>query len=52
MTWPRRLLDLRPTFLIIMPLVGLFEKPKPLPNSISEAILAKSGGSATPAGAG
>ena len=38
-------------FLIIMPLVGLFEKPKPLPNSISEAILAKSGGSATPAGA-
>ncbi len=37
-------------FLVIMPLVGLFEKPKPLPNSISEAILAK-GGSATPAGA-
>jgi ubiquinol-cytochrome c reductase cytochrome b/c1 subunit len=31
-------------FLIILPLLGLIEKPLPLPNSISEAVLAKSGG--------
>jgi ubiquinol-cytochrome c reductase cytochrome b/c1 subunit len=37
-------------FLLILPLLGLFETPKPLPNSISEAVLAKSG-SGTPAGA-
>jgi quinol-cytochrome oxidoreductase complex cytochrome b subunit len=28
-------------FLIILPLLGLLETPKPLPNSISEAVLAK-----------
>ena len=28
-------------FLIVLPLLGLFEKTKPLPNSISESILAK-----------
>jgi quinol-cytochrome oxidoreductase complex cytochrome b subunit len=28
-------------FLIVMPLLGLLEKPKPLPASISEAVLAK-----------
>ncbi|MEM6666494.1 MAG: cytochrome b/b6, partial [Pseudomonadota bacterium] len=28
-------------FLIILPLLGLFEKPKPLPASISESVLAK-----------
>ncbi len=26
-------------FLIILPLLGLFEKTKPLPNSISESVL-------------
>jgi ubiquinol-cytochrome c reductase cytochrome b/c1 subunit len=30
-------------FLIILPLLGLLETPKPLPNSISEAVLAKNG---------
>ena len=30
-------------FLIILPVLGLIETPKPLPNSISEAVLAKSG---------
>ncbi|MFT0890795.1 cytochrome b [Pseudochelatococcus sp. G4_1912] len=28
-------------FLIILPLLGLLEKPKPVPNSISEAVLSK-----------
>lgn len=32
-------------FLVILPVLGLIEKPKPLPNSISEAVLAKKGGS-------
>jgi quinol-cytochrome oxidoreductase complex cytochrome b subunit len=26
-------------FLIVMPLLGIFEKTKPLPNSISESVL-------------
>jgi hypothetical protein len=26
-------------FLIILPLLGIFEKPKPLPNSIAESVL-------------
>jgi ubiquinol-cytochrome c reductase cytochrome b/c1 subunit len=30
-------------FFIILPLLGLIERPKPLPNSISEAVLAKAG---------
>ena len=34
-------------FLIIMPLLGLFESPKPRPPSIAEAVL---GGSAQPVG--
>ncbi|MEM1285981.1 MAG: cytochrome b/b6 [Pseudomonadota bacterium] len=43
-------------FLIILPLLGLFETPKPLPNSITEAVLKKSGqdvasGGGQPAGA-
>ncbi len=38
-------------FLIILPLLGFLEKPKPLPASISEAVLAKSGGSGQPVGA-
>jgi ubiquinol-cytochrome c reductase cytochrome b subunit len=33
-------------FLIIIPLVSRFEKNKPLPRSISEAVLAKYGNSA------
>ncbi|ADZ69602.1 cytochrome b [Polymorphum gilvum] len=37
-------------FLIILPLLGFLEKPLPLPASISEAVLAKSG-SGKPAGA-
>ena len=28
-------------FLIVLPVVGLLEKPKPLPASITEAVLAK-----------
>jgi len=42
-------------FLIILPLVSRFEKTLPLPNSISEAVLAKFGGATPPssgAGAG
>jgi ubiquinol-cytochrome c reductase cytochrome b/c1 subunit len=31
-------------FIIVLPLLGLIEKPKPLPNSISESVLGKSGG--------
>ncbi|MGC4024990.1 MAG: cytochrome b N-terminal domain-containing protein [Mesorhizobium sp.] len=39
-------------FLVIMPLLGLFETPKQLPNSITEAVLAKNKGAhAHPAGA-
>ena len=30
-------------FLIILPLLGWFEKPKPLPNSIAEAVLGRQG---------
>jgi len=30
-------------FLVIMPLLGLFETPKRIPNSITEAVLEKSG---------
>src|SRR5215471_6415088 len=30
-------------FLVILPLLGLFETPRPLPNSISEAVLKKRG---------
>jgi ubiquinol-cytochrome c reductase cytochrome b/c1 subunit len=42
-------------FFIILPLLGLFEKTKPLPNSISEAVLGKglpAGASAPPPAAG
>ncbi|HEV7251580.1 MAG TPA: cytochrome b N-terminal domain-containing protein [Mesorhizobium sp.] len=43
-------------FLVVMPLLGLFETPKPLPNSITEAVLEQNrgrghGGSAVPVGA-
>ncbi|MFN3169978.1 MAG: cytochrome b [Hyphomicrobiales bacterium] len=43
-------------FIIILPLLGLFETPKPLPASITEAVLKKNGksvasGSGQPAGA-
>ncbi|KAA0971768.1 cytochrome b [Aureimonas fodinaquatilis] len=38
-------------FLIVLPVLGLIEKPKKLPNSISEAVLAKHGATSTPAGA-
>ena len=31
-------------FLVVLPLLGLFERPKPLPNSISEAVLKKQEG--------
>jgi ubiquinol-cytochrome c reductase cytochrome b subunit len=30
-------------FLIILPVLGLIETPKPLPTSINEAVLAKNG---------
>jgi ubiquinol-cytochrome c reductase cytochrome b subunit len=36
-------------FLIILPIIGLIERPKPLPSSISEAVLAKSGEAAVEA---
>jgi ubiquinol-cytochrome c reductase cytochrome b subunit len=36
-------------FLILLPLVGLLETPKPLPSSISDAVLAKNGGKQTAA---
>jgi ubiquinol-cytochrome c reductase cytochrome b subunit len=32
-------------FLIIVPIISRLERPKPLPNSITEAVLAKHGGS-------
>jgi ubiquinol-cytochrome c reductase cytochrome b subunit len=40
-------------FLAVMPLLGLFETPKRLPNSITESVLGRQAGSATayPAGA-
>ncbi|RFC62462.1 cytochrome b [Fulvimarina endophytica] len=41
-------------FLIVLPVLGLIETPRKLPNSITEAVLAKhakSGGSVTPEGA-
>src|SRR5260370_726672 len=38
-------------FLIILPLLGLIEKPKPVPASISEAILRKAPGAAVASGA-
>ena len=31
-------------FLIILPIVSASERPRPLPNSITEAVLAKHGG--------
>jgi quinol-cytochrome oxidoreductase complex cytochrome b subunit len=36
-------------FLIILPLLGFFEKPLPLPASITEAVLGKNGASVVPA---
>jgi ubiquinol-cytochrome c reductase cytochrome b/c1 subunit len=38
-------------FLVVLPLLGLIEKPLPLPHSISEAVLAKAGGRAPAAAA-
>ncbi len=38
-------------FLVILPLLGLFETPRPLPNSISESVLGPRGSSGMPAGA-
>ena len=38
-------------FLIIMPILGLIETPRRLPNSITEAVLEKNGGRAAPHGA-
>jgi ubiquinol-cytochrome c reductase cytochrome b subunit len=38
-------------FLVILPLLGLLEKPRPMPSSISEAVLAKRSGGAGAAGA-
>jgi len=36
-------------FLIFLPLLGLFETPKPLPSSISDDVLSKSAAKSTPA---
>jgi ubiquinol-cytochrome c reductase cytochrome b subunit len=36
-------------FLIILPVLGMIERPKPLPASITEAVLARSGGAAAEA---
>jgi ubiquinol-cytochrome c reductase cytochrome b subunit len=39
-------------FMVIMPLLGLFETPRPLPESIAQSVLGKrGGGAAAPAGA-
>ena len=38
-------------FLVILPLLGLFETPKPLPSSILETVLGKKGGAGLPVGA-
>ncbi|HEY0569997.1 MAG TPA: cytochrome b, partial [Enterovirga sp.] len=38
-------------FIVILPLLGLIEKPLPLPNSIAEAVLAKKGRAPVPAAA-
>ena len=39
-------------FLVLMPLLGFFERPLPLPNSILEAVIGgQKGGSRLPAGA-
>jgi quinol-cytochrome oxidoreductase complex cytochrome b subunit len=35
-------------FLVVLPLLGLIETPRPVPNSISEAVLAKPRGRGTP----
>jgi ubiquinol-cytochrome c reductase cytochrome b subunit len=36
-------------FLIVLPVIGIIERPKPLPASITESVLAKTGGHAQPA---
>ena len=36
-------------FLIILPVIGIIERPKPLPASITESVLGKSGAAAVPA---
>jgi hypothetical protein len=38
-------------FYLLMPLIGWFERPLPLPTSISAAVLAKHRGAAPPAAA-
>jgi ubiquinol-cytochrome c reductase cytochrome b subunit len=38
-------------FLVIMPIVGLIETPKPMPRSITESVLGSGGGAGLPAGA-
>jgi ubiquinol-cytochrome c reductase cytochrome b subunit len=37
-------------FLIVLPIIGLIERPRPMPMSITEAVLAKTGAHAAPAG--
>ena len=39
-------------FLVLMPVIGLIEKPRPVPNSIAESVLKKSSGHAAPSLAG
>jgi ubiquinol-cytochrome c reductase cytochrome b/c1 subunit len=38
-------------FLVVLPLLGLFETPKPLPSSIAETVLGKRAGAGMPVGA-
>jgi ubiquinol-cytochrome c reductase cytochrome b subunit len=38
-------------FLVIMPVLGWIERPRPLPPSIADAVLAKKGGGGMPAAA-
>ncbi len=38
-------------FIVIMPLLGLFETPRPLPDSIASSVLKKKGGAGAPEGA-
>jgi ubiquinol-cytochrome c reductase cytochrome b/c1 subunit len=38
-------------FLVVLPILGLIEKPKPLPSSITESVLGRTGGAPVGAGA-
>ena len=39
-------------FLVVMPIVGVIEKPKKMPNSITESVLGEGSGEASPGAVG